>query len=68
VRGWTPAGDEVELTELQERLVRRALDWLAGGQFHLIIPSMPRAGGKSVIMATIAEYDRRWRGDDRKVT
>lgn len=61
--GWTPAGEEVELTPFQERIVRRAIDWLANGNEHLIFPAMGRQGGKSIIVATIAEYDRRWRGD-----
>lgn len=66
MRGWTPAGDEVELTAFQERIVKSAIDWLAsaGGGSHFILPDIGRHGGKSIIIATIAEYDRRWRGDD----
>lgn len=56
--GWTVTGRQVELNELQEHVVRAVLEWEEHGG-ALTLPFIGRQGGKTTIMATIAEYHRR---------
>jgi hypothetical protein len=63
VKGVTPDGEVIELTEKQAAIVRDVRRW-ALGHGILALPHMARQSGKSVIMATVAEYDaRNWPED-----
>jgi hypothetical protein len=52
VKGWTPDGQEVELTERQAECVRALL-----ARFPSLLPARLRGFGWSVVLATAARYD-----------
>lgn len=56
--GWTVTGREIELNERQEHVVRAVLEWEENGG-EVTLPFIGRQGGKTTILATIAEYHRR---------
>jgi hypothetical protein len=58
VKGRDVHDREIELTPEQEDFVRRVRAW-ALGHGMLALPHRGRQGGKSTLLATVAEYDRR---------
>lgn len=58
MKGITPAGEIIELTPLQADLVNDVRRW-ARSDSILALPHIGRQGGKSVILSTVAEYDKR---------
>lgn len=67
MKGRDGCGNEIELTPGQEIYVRLVRDW-AQGFGMLVLPYMGRQGGKSVLLATVAEYDRRGWPEDLEET
>lgn len=55
MKGWTPTGTEVELAPQQEIAVREILAW--DHEHAVLLVTLGRGGGKSVIIATVARYD-----------
>lgn len=58
MRGITPEGRIIELTPKQKAIVNDVRGW-ALGHGILTLPYIGRQGGKSVLLATVAEYDKR---------
>jgi hypothetical protein len=56
VTGWAPDGTPVDLSPWQEEAVRALLGWDGAHAVHL--PVRGRQGGKSVVISTVARYDR----------
>lgn len=54
MKGWTTAGQEIELTADQENAVRLFLAWDRGASVHLVL--WGRGQGKSTVIATVARY------------
>jgi hypothetical protein len=58
MKGVTPDGRIVDLTVEQARTVRLVGEWARNRHpVPVVLPNMGRAGGKSVILATVARYD-----------
>jgi hypothetical protein len=55
VNGWLEDGTSVELTPEQERIVNGVIQWHLDGT-PFLLPRTGRAGGKTTIMATVAQY------------
>lgn len=59
MKGWTPEGKEIELLPWQKEVV---LNWIAFRDNRvlnvLLMPMRGRAGGKSVVTATISRLER----------
>jgi hypothetical protein len=63
MRGVTPDGRIVELTPDQALLVLAIGQWATANK-QIVLPMASRGDGKSVILATVAEYDKRGWPDD----
>lgn len=59
MRGWLADGTEVELSKVQAEVVRAILLWDLGKEPTAFLPTMGRQGGKTTILATVREYQRR---------
>jgi hypothetical protein len=57
MKGWTPAGDPVDLLPRQEDAVKSVLAWDAWGLGAILMPRGEDAGG-SVILHTASRYSR----------
>lgn len=54
--GWDASGHPVTLTGVQCDAVLSLLDW--DGDHPVNLPALGHGGGKSVVLATAARYDR----------
>ena len=55
MKGWTPAGDPVDLLPRQEDAVKSVLAWDAWGLGAILMPRGEDAGG-SVVLHTASRY------------
>jgi hypothetical protein len=65
MKGVTPQGQVFDMTPGQAKIVSDVREWATNQRAgSMPVPYMGRQSGKSVLLATIAEYDRRGWPDD----